>query len=616
MATEFANNLARSLCELPLLDAPQQKELTETLQKQFPEQVALAKELIRRGWLTLWQARLLLQGRAAGLVLGEYVLLDLLGEGGNGQVFKARQQRLKRIVALKVIRPELMADQDIVKRFYREIEVASHLSDPHIVHAFDAGMIGSTLVMAMEFVDGVDLQRMVKEKGPLPPAVACEYIRQAALGLQHAHEKGLVHRDIKPANLLVTRTGPQRSAPMVKILDLGLARLHQPPPGSKTQNLTVLAGNQTVMGTPDYQAPEQAIDFHMADVRSDLYSLGCTLYYLLTGRPPFEGSLAEKLIKHQQAKPKPIEEIRTDLPVDLPIILDKLMAKQPRERFQTPAELAQALRGLLLALPASTPLETPPTPMPAPRDPGPGSSTTKMRMDTSTTSELMLDQPLPAWALRKAQEPPPPKGVLAHVKLIPWPMLALLAGMVLVICGGLALIVSQALFGGGKPVAVTEPIRPTEPVRPTAVEPPKPVFLSDLPELDAKVGHGKFAKKGELGYDNRRIVVKGLPSENGLSMHPPANGFSTVSYPLSKKFQTFKATAAINDSVANSETALTFQVLGDGKLLWKSRPLKNKGDTQECPVSVASIDKLSREVRCPGGSGRAHAVWVDPQLLP
>jgi len=610
MATEFANNLARTLCEMPLLDAAQQKELKDTMQQQFKEPMALAKELIRRGWLTLWQARLLLHGRAAGLVLGEYILLDLLGEGAHGQVFKARQPRMKRVVALKVLRPECLADAEVVQRFNREIEVTSHLSEPHIVRAYDAGPVGSTLVMAMEWVDGIDLQRLVKEKGPLRPPVACEYIRQAALGLQHAHEKGLIHRDIKPANLLVTRASGSRAPATVKILDLGLARLDQPPKGSKTQNLTVLAGNNAIMGTPDYQAPEQAIDFHAADIRSDLYSLGCTLYFLLTGRPPFDGgNMAEKLIKHQQAEPKPIEEIRSDLPVDLPIILQKLMAKQPVARFQTPGELAQALRGLLLALPSP---EVPEAPVP--RDPA--SSTTNLRVDTSTTSELMLDQPLPAWAIQKAQPAPVGlKSVLKNVQLVPWPMLALMAGMVLLVCGGMLLVMFQLFFGGGEAVAVPEPT-PSVVGPPTVPQLPKAVFLSDLPELDVKVGHGRFGKRGDLGYDDKRIVVKGMPSLNGLSIHPPANGAAAVSYLLGKKYRSLKGTAAINDDVANTEVALTFKVLGDGRLLWQSRPLKNKGDVHECNIAVANVERLTLEVHCPGGSGRAHSVWLEPQLLP
>ncbi len=264
---------------------------------------------------------------------------------------------------------------------------------------------------------------------------------------------------------------------------------------------------------------------------------------------------------------------------------------------------------MLLALPSP---EIPEAPVQ--RDPA--SSTTNLRVDTSTTSELMLDQPLPAWAIQKAQpEPVGLKSVLKNVMLVPWPMLALMAGMVLLVCGGMLLVLFQLFFGGGEAVAEPEPTQPVV-VPPTVPQPPKAVFLSDLPELDVKVGHGRFGKKGDLGYEDKRIVVKGLPSLNGLSMHPPANGAAAVSYLLAKKYQTFKGTAAINDDTANTETALTFKVLGDGKLLWQSRPLKNKGDVHECSISVKGIERLTLEVHCPGGSGRAHSVWAEPQLLP
>src|SRR5262249_2760631 len=159
----------------------------EQLQAKFPEPKALFTEILRRGWLTVYQIRQLAQGRESDLVLGPYILLDKLGEGGNGQVFKARHQHIKRIVALKVVKPELLTDSDVVNRFHREIEVVSQMSDPHIVHAYDARAIGSTLVLAMEYVDGIDLDRLVKESGPISVVQACDYIRQAALGLQHAH---------------------------------------------------------------------------------------------------------------------------------------------------------------------------------------------------------------------------------------------------------------------------------------------------------------------------------------------------------------------------------------------------------------------------------------------
>jgi serine/threonine-protein kinase len=352
MSSDPAAILVRRLSQSALLQPGQLKELTATLQAQFPDPRALAQELVRRGWVTIYQVQQVALGKGAELTLGPYVLLEKLGEGGMGQVFKAKHARLGRVVALKVVRPDLVTDQEVVQRFFREIEVISRISHPNIVHAYDAGPIGKALMLAMEFVDGVDLDKLVKRDGPLPVRQACDYIRQAACGLQHAHEKALVHRDIKPSNLLVAKgQGPQAPG-VVKILDMGLARLIQPAPSSRTRNLTVLGGTAWTMGTPDYLAPEQAIEFHKADIRADIYSLGCTLFFLLTGRPPFEGTLPEKLMKHQQVEPEPLEKVRPDAPPELGPVLARLLAKLPAERYQTPAEVAAALEEVLAALPA------------------------------------------------------------------------------------------------------------------------------------------------------------------------------------------------------------------------------------------------------------------------
>src|SRR5262249_28511053 len=186
----------------------------------FGDVVSWAKELLSRNWLTAYQLNQLLQGHGGDLVLGPYVLLERLGEGGAGQVFKARHQKLLRVVALKLIREELLTDAEVVARFYREIQVLSQLDHPNIIHAYDAGPAGATHFLAMEFVEGTDLGKLVKRGGPLPIQQACEYVRQAAGGLQHAHERGLVHRDIKPHNLIMSlRDG------LIKVADLGLARL-------------------------------------------------------------------------------------------------------------------------------------------------------------------------------------------------------------------------------------------------------------------------------------------------------------------------------------------------------------------------------------------------------
>ena len=291
------------------------EQIDEIIRDQHSEACELVRDLLERGWLTTYQRDQLLLGRGKDLRMGRYLLLEFLGQGGTGQVLKVLDQTEKRVVALKTIRPDLLAEPEIVQRFYREMEVMSSLAHPNIVRAHDAGPIGPVQVLVMEYVEGGDLGRLVRSAGPLPVAEALEYCRQAAVGLQYAHEQGLVHRDIKPANLLLTaRFIPERSEPaLVKILDLGLARFQRTTADDLTNVITPPGAG--LIGTPDYLAPEQAIDFHQADIRADIYSLGCTLYFLLAGRPPFPGgTLGEKLAKQIHAQPVPLEELRSDLP--------------------------------------------------------------------------------------------------------------------------------------------------------------------------------------------------------------------------------------------------------------------------------------------------------------
>ncbi|HWG47180.1 MAG TPA: bifunctional serine/threonine-protein kinase/formylglycine-generating enzyme family protein [Gemmataceae bacterium] len=334
---------ARSLVEIlsrgKLLEPDQLAELIRTLPARPADPLSLARELLQRGWLTPYQINQLFQGRAADLVLGHYVLLERLGEGGMGQVFKAREQRLGRIVALKILRKELVKP-DLIRRFHQEIQAAARLSHPNVVHAYDAEQVGDAHIFAMEYIAGIDLSRLIKQSGSLPVPQACEYIRQAALGLQHIHEHGMVHRDIKPANLIRATHGE-----VIKILDMGLARLldddADEAPATKLTRLGV------VMGTIDYIAPEQALNSHRADIRSDLYSLGCTFYFLLTARVPFPlDEPMAKLLAHQCDEAVAVEQLRPEVPARVLAIVGKLMAKRPDERYQTPAELVLDLAAL------------------------------------------------------------------------------------------------------------------------------------------------------------------------------------------------------------------------------------------------------------------------------
>jgi CheY-like chemotaxis protein len=297
------------------------------------------------------------------LIIGDYEVLSELGRGGMGVVHKARHRRMNRLVALKVIDRIHLTNPRAVQRFYQEIEAAAKLNHPNVVMAYDAGQFQDTHYFAMEYVEGIDLSRLTKDSGPLPCAHACDYIRQASLGLQHAYERGLVHRDIKPSNLLVTwvadrkdeenvagfrvarfqsRFTPNRRA-VIKILDMGPARVRQVQEGLPSEGGLTCEGH--VVGTADYMAPEQWMNPHTVDIRADLYSLGCSLYYLLTGQVPFPGDQPmEKMLKHNLDRPTPVQELRSDVPTSIGAVLDRLMAKRPEDRFQTPSDLAEALK--------------------------------------------------------------------------------------------------------------------------------------------------------------------------------------------------------------------------------------------------------------------------------
>jgi serine/threonine protein kinase len=373
-----------------LLGAGQLHELSAWVAAGRPDVPALAQELNRRAWLSPFQIREIFRGRGKELKVGRYILLDLLGEGGMGRVFKAHDTRLGREVALKIIRKEKLKHPAAETRFKHEVEALAKMKHPNVVEVFNADQVGDTQYYEMEFVDGTDLTRLVRDRGPLPVHVACEYIRQAALGLHHAHEKGLVHRDIKPSNLLVTRNGR-----VVKLVDLGLARLKgsDPDAGRVTQE-------GFVIGTPDFLAPEQARNPMAVDIRADIYALGGTLYYLLTAQVPFEGTNpTEKLLKHCTEPPPRLLAQRPDAPPVLEQIIQWCMAKQPEARPQTPLQLALALQPLCPApppvvpggvgfgapLPVPQPVPVPqPLPLPPPDEP---KSSVVFRLPEETTAD-------------------------------------------------------------------------------------------------------------------------------------------------------------------------------------------------------------------------------------
>jgi serine/threonine protein kinase len=298
----------------------------------------IARRLVDCGRLTAFQAGVVLRGKPRALVLGQYLLLEKLGSGGMGQVFKARHRLMERIVALKTLRAKAMRTQGSVARFYREAKTLAHLIHPNIVAAFDAGEARGVHFLVMEYVEGIDLYKLVRRDGPLPVEQALECILQAARGLQYAHSKGMVHRDIKPSNLMLNAEG------QVKVLDLGLARFT--PIASPAES--DLTGSDIMVGTLDYMSPEQALDSRHADHRADIYSLGCTFWYLLTGTSPYDGATPlDKALNHRD---KPIPSLRAvcaEITPQVENLSRKMLAKRPEQRYASMGELIAAIKACL-----------------------------------------------------------------------------------------------------------------------------------------------------------------------------------------------------------------------------------------------------------------------------
>ena len=299
----------------------------------------VADRIVQAELLTRWQADRLLEGRHKGFFLGKYKLLGLLGTGGMSSVYLAEHVLMQRRVAIKVLPKSRVEDTSYLARFHREARAAASLDHRNIVRAYDVDNEGSIHYLVMEYVEGRDLQHIVQEDGPLDYLVAADYIRQAAEGLAHAHQSGLIHRDVKPANMLVDQKN------VIKLLDLGLARFTDEDKASLT-----VAFDENVLGTADYLAPEQALDSHGVDARADIYGLGCSMYFLLTGHPPFVGgTLPQRLMMHQKEPPPSIFIDRSDAPPDLVEICMKMVAKKPGDRYQSADEVARLLTQWLVA---------------------------------------------------------------------------------------------------------------------------------------------------------------------------------------------------------------------------------------------------------------------------
>ncbi len=421
--------------------------------------------------------------------LGQYQLLEKLGVGGLGAVYKARHCELEKIVALKVLPAELM-NELTVARFKNEMKAVGKLEHPNIVGAHDAGQVNGTHFLVMDFVDGIDLARLVDRSGGLRVPDACELIRQAAAGLHHAYERGLAHRDIKPSNLMLARNG------LVKVLDLGLARSLGDAP--LTEKLTATG---LIIGTADYIAPEQWEAARTADIRADIYSLGCTLYHLLAGTPPFGdarySSWLKKMRAHVEAPVPPIQQYRPEVPGELAAVLDRMLAKNPAERFATPAAVAAALQPFTTSSDLSRLVE-----------PG-GLKAEAVKLATLHGPSADTPQPLQALQQTPPQARPrayPPERVRRHYRLI-----AALAGCCL-------LLIAALVFW---PERKNHPSPDENDTKPST---PVPVGEKPLQILAMRVDHyrgdpaallgemGRTSQSARLNDDVRVVVSLSVPA--------------------------------------------------------------------------------------------------------
>jgi eukaryotic-like serine/threonine-protein kinase len=299
------------------------------------ELAPLASILVRDGLLTPFWAEQLLQGKWRRFSIGNYKVLDRLGAGSMASVYLCEHKGIGREVAVKVLPTRRAEDPSSLERFYREARAGAAMKHPNVVEVYDIDQEENLHFLVTEYVDGNTLEEVVLQNGAPEWGRAAHYVRQAALGLQHAHERGLVHRDVKPGNLLLDRSG------IVKVFDWGLAAFHDP---DDRVIARTYSSQEIVHGNPDYIAPEQALNFSAVDHRADIYSLGMTFYFCLTGHPPFEeGTLAQKLIWHQARYPTPLRTLRPEVPEGLAAIVDRMTAKDPGQRYPTAAGVAAAL---------------------------------------------------------------------------------------------------------------------------------------------------------------------------------------------------------------------------------------------------------------------------------
>jgi serine/threonine protein kinase len=329
---DFLKTVARS----KLIEPEQLQELVRNLPpEQTGDSQSLADHLVRIGKLSRFQASKLLQGVAKGLILGSFQVLALIGKGAMGKVYLARDSRDGQLVALKVLPPRrARAKERLVARFQREMELSRLVAHPNLCRTFEVGQFHGIHYIAMEFIPGKTLTKVVNEQGPLPLSRAARLMAEVASGLEHAHRQGLIHRDLKPSNIMVT---PHDHA---KLLDLGLALLQ----GEDVEDPSVIGGQGYIVGTMDYIAPEQTTDAAGVTARADIYALGCTLYFVLTGQPPFPGGThKEKIRRHRKDRPEPLSNLQPLLPPAFVGMVEKMMAKDPRQRYPSARAVEESL---------------------------------------------------------------------------------------------------------------------------------------------------------------------------------------------------------------------------------------------------------------------------------
>jgi serine/threonine protein kinase len=421
----------------------------------------------------------------------QYEVLRELGRGGMGVVYLAKNKLMERDEVLKVVNKQLLGQDGAAERFLREIRSAARLNHRNIVTAYTTLQVGDLLIFAMEYVVGDDLAKVVKDRGPLPVANACFYIREAAMGLQHASERRMIHRDIKPGNLMLAREGKKH---IVKILDFGLAKATRE--GGTTHDLT---GDNKMLGTPDYIAPEQALDATRVDIRADIYSLGCSLHYLLTGKAPFKAkSLYELLQAHISMNATPVHELRPEVPAELSAVIAKMMAKDPAQRYQTPAEVAKALAPFMKAGVKALPAERAGAiPDPWTTVSAAAAPSTASRTDTVSRTErqeTIVEQPAPLVQMSPHVAALGPSGRLRRRKLLIGAGIGV--GVLLIMVLGVALIAPGVFMLRTKDGTIV---------------------LEDLPSDAVVTVNGKKVTL-ELKGDGKAIQIRVVPGKHTLEI--------------------------------------------------------------------------------------------------